>query len=274
MRIACVQDDVVFANPAANTDFVIQKLQSLKAQDVDLAVFPEAFLTGYCVGSPIEARNIALPIDERFLSRIGEAVDKFDIGCVVGYTAQAGDSGLINAAMLFEPGQPRRAYIKSHLPHLGFDRFAKPGNKLDVFDTRWGKIGILICFDLRPPEAARTLALKGAELIVLPTNWPIGAEVSADHVGIARAAENKVFFATCNRTGTENGTTFIGRSKIIHCSGRVLAEAGDGKETIIADIDLAEARQKRIVNIPGEYEMEVFACRQPDLYLPITQKDG
>lgn len=255
-------------------------LSELKEQGVDLAIFPEAYLTGYCVNTEAEAQEIAIravtdnnnevtKADPSLLT-IHEASEKLDIGCIVGF---AGNNGmdLYNGAILFEPGLAPRRYIKTHLPYLGYDRFAMSGDHLDVFTTKWGKIGILICFDQRPPEAARTLALKGADLIVLPTNWPIGAEVSAEHMSIARAAENKVFMATCNRVGVENGTTFIGKSKIIHCSGKVLASAGDGEETLIADIEVEESRQKRIINIPGEYEMEVFKSRKPALYTIITE---
>jgi 5-aminopentanamidase len=106
---------------------------------------------------------------------------------------------------------------------------------------------------------------------VLPTNWPEGAEVSAEHISIARAAENRVFLATCDRVGSENGFNFIGRSKIIHPSGRVLAAAGVDEETLIADVDLSEARQKRTVGIPGKYETEAFQSRRPDLYGTIVE---
>lgn len=276
MRIACVQTDVVFADPLANAARAIQKLEQIKEQGVDLAVFPEAYLTGYCVSTEQEAEDLAILAKtdakaelvsfHESLELIHAATERLDIGCVIGFAGKNSLEGRFNAAALFEPTQAPRLYRKTHLPFLGYDRFALPGLDLDVFETKWGKIGILICFDQRPPEAARTLALKGADLILLPTNWPIGAEVSAEHMSIARAAENKVFMATCNRVGVENGTTFIGKSKIIHCSGRVLVAAGDSEETLIADIDVEEARQKRIVNIPGEYEMEVFKSRQPFLY--------
>jgi predicted amidohydrolase len=271
MRIACVQTNVTFGNPDANASAAVDKLHFLKGEGVDLAVFPEAYLTGYCAGSQEEAESIALDLSgwsHPALSKILAACVDLDMGCVVGYAGKVAGK-LLNGATLFEPGVSPRQYLKTHLPFLGYDRFASPGHELPVFETRWGRIGILICFDLRPPEAARTLALKGADLIVLPTNWPVGAEVSADHVAIARAAENRVFMATCNRVGTENGTTFIGRSKIIGLGGQVIEAAGDQEEDLIADLDLPLARNKRIVNIPGEYEMEVFSCRQPELYKSI-----
>jgi 5-aminopentanamidase len=266
--------DVVFGDSAANADRAIQKLKELGDQGVDLAVFPEAFLTGYCVSSPAQAREISIPRNADAIQRMDDACQTHGVTVVVGFSELGADEKLYNTAVLLERGQAPRFYRKTHLPFLGLDRFTEVGDELEIFETRHGKIGILICFDLRPPEAARTLALKGAELIVLPTNWPVGAEVSADHVSIARAAENKVFVATCNRIGVENGTTFIGRSKIIHTSGRVLSAADGNESALVAEIDLSEARQKRIVNVPGEYEMEVFDCRQPELYEIIVKAKG
>jgi predicted amidohydrolase len=274
MRIACVQAGVEFDDPAANSAFAVTTLHELRKEGVDLAIFPEAFLTGYCVASAEAAEDIALPYapgDDlpASLSDIRLATESLGMGCIVGFLGRNGNT-LYNAAMLFEPGFEPRMYVKTHLPFLGYDRFATPGVDLPVFETRWGKIGIIICYDLRLPETARTLALKGAELIVLPTNWPVGAEMSAEHIAITRAVENRVFLATCNRVGVENGVTFIGQSRIVDPKGTVLAYAGAEPFTIYGDIDLAQARDKVIVNIPGEYEMALFGCRQPELYRVIS----
>lgn len=278
MRIACVQSNVVFNDPAANAKNLIQKLSDLKNQGVDFALFPEAYLTGYCVDGEVAAKEIAIPVKgegnlitkmPEYMTEIQAKCEELGMGCVFGFAGQDAE-GLYNAVALFEPGQPARWYLKVHLPYLGYDRYTRSGKELPVFETQWGKIGVLICFDQRPPEAARVLALKGADIILLPTNWPVGAEVSAEYMTIARASENRVFVATCNRVGVENGTKFIGLSKIVNISGKVLAAAGPEEEIIIADLDLPQARQKRIVNIPGEYEMEVFASRHPELYEVIS----
>lgn len=265
MRLACVQANVTYADPNTNARKAVETLERLKGDGVEFAVFPEAFLTGYCVDSRAEAERIAINRDDAALSLIRDAANRLDISVVVGY-AVADDGELYNEVALMEPGVRDRYYRKSHLPELGYDKFVVAGDELAVFDTRHGRIGLLICFDLRPPEAARVLALKGAELIILPTNWPNGAQVSAEHVSIARASENRVFIATCDRVGTENGFSFIGLSKIIAPNGKVLAEAGSDEEIIVADIDLAEARIKRNVVIPGKYEMTVFDSRRPELY--------
>jgi homoserine dehydrogenase len=283
MRIACIQADVVLGDPKANSSRVVRELRRLKEFGVDLAVFPECFLTGYCVSGEPEARSIALRVVTRDGLNVHEAPKPIldvqracaDLGihAVVGF---AGDSGtdLFNGAIMFGTRGEMLLYRKSHLPELGFDKFVKAGDRLPVFDTELGRIGILICFDQRVPESARVLALRGAELIVLPTNWPEGAENSADVMCVARAAENRVFYAACNRVGTERGFRFIGRSKILDPSGKILAAAGEGEETISADVDLSQARQKRAVVRPGEYEWTVFDSRRPELYGPITNDLG
>jgi predicted amidohydrolase len=266
MKVAAVQMDVFFGKTSANVARVVRHLNTLKTQKVDLAVFPEAALTGYCVDSVEEARAIAIEhTDKSALSEIQRNVDSLDLCAALGYTERVGDE-LYNVAAFFEPGQPLRTYRKTHLPFLGFDRFAQPGDRLEVWNTRLGRIAMLICFDLRFPEAARTVALKGAELIILPTNWPIGAEVSAEHIAIARAAENKIYLVACNRVGTEGGFRFIGKSKIIDPSGRVLAGAEAFDVIIVAEVNLAESREKRRIIIPGKYETETFSTRRVDLY--------
>lgn len=263
MRIACVQSNVVFADVLANVAAAARRLEDLAAKSVDLAVFPEAFLTGYCVESTADAQRIAT--NRTALNPLREACDRLRISAILGFAERDGDA-IHNSAALIEPNRPLQVYRKVHLPELGLDKFVSAGDELAVFDTAHGRIGILICFDLRVPEAARVLALKGAELIVLPTNWPEGAETSAEHVAIARAAENRVFVATCNRVGKENGFKFIGRSKIVSPGGQIIAEAASGEEVIIADIDMGEARIKRNVMIPGRYETTTFDCRRPELY--------
>lgn len=268
MRIACVQSDVVFGDPEANLRHAIATLERLSSDSVDLAIFPEAFLTGYCVESRAEADRIA--IERGVVAPLQESADRLSITAIVGFAERSGDA-LFNTAAMVQPGIEPVFYRKTHLPELGLDKFVVGGDDLPVFETRFGRIGILICFDLRIPEAARVLSLKGAQLIALPTNWPEGAETSAEHVVIARAAENRVFLAACNRVGTENGFRFIGRSKIVAPSGSVVAGAGSASETLVADIDLAEAKIKRNVMIPGRYETAVFDSRRPELYHGIEQ---
>jgi len=273
MRIACVQSNVVFGDPAANARNAVAKLEMLAEQSVQLAIFPEAYLTGYCVSSQADADAIAVPAGDDAIKTLREACDRLKMVAILGF-AEAQDGVVYNSAVLLESGVAPRFYRKSHLPDLGLDKFVQPGNEIAVFDTHLGRIGILICFDLRAPEATRSLALQGAELVALPTNWPEGAEVSADFITVARAAESRIFVATCNRVGEENGFRFIGRSKIVHPTGRVLAAAGADEDVLVADLHLPDAREKRTVAIPGKYETDVFSSRRPELYGRLVETAG
>jgi predicted amidohydrolase len=270
MRIACAQLAAQYGSFQANLNTAIGTLAKARELHVDLVVFPECFLTGYCVPDRAEAERIAVPTGA--LKPLEEKVEESGVGCVVGF-AESDDGALFNSAALLEPGQPCRVYRKTHLPELGLDKHVKAGDQLEVFETRWGQIGILICFDLRHPEPSRCLAVQGADLIVLPTNWPEGAFASPKFIAPARAAENKVFLATCNRPDTENGYRFIGKSGVYDVGGNALALAGEEETLLLADIDLPLARNKRTVVRPGEYEIVVLESRRPELYSPLSAQE-
>ena len=276
MRVACAQLNVAFDRPEVNVAKAIQVLRDSNQNGVDLVVLPECFLTGYCVSTREDAARISLEIPgsgEQYLKQISAECQTLGIHCVVGFAQKSG-SDLFNSAALVEPSGKINYYQKTHLPHLGYDRFASPGSELTVFDCDLGKIGVLICFDLRHPEPTRVLALQGAELIVLPTNWPVGAHAGPNFVASTRAAENRVFFATCNRVGDENSFSFIGQSGIYEVTGLPLAKAGTEEEIIVADIDLAEARIKKTVIRPDEYEITMFQSRRPELYGELIRSDS
>ncbi len=190
---------------------------------------------------------------------------------VVGFIEKDGAKHY-NSAMLVGPQGLIGSYRKIHLPFLGVDRFLTPGDRpFHVFDLPFGKVGINICYDASFPEASRVLKLLGAELIVLPTNWPPGAWRTPEFVVNTRAQENHLFFAAANRVGLERGWQFIGRSKAVDCLGDTLVEAGsDGEEIIFAEFDLREANNNRIVNVAGAYEIDRMADRRPELYKPIS----
>jgi 5-aminopentanamidase len=266
-RVACRQCDVRLGDFEANVKAAIEAVHEAGATSIDILVMPECALTGYAVRSKADAERIAVEAER--LAPLAEACDAAGVTAVVGFAERDGDR-LFNSAALLEPGAEARVYRKTHLPELGYDKFVSPGDRLPVFDTRHGRIGVLVCFDLRHPEATRVLALEGADLIVLPTNWPEGAYAGPQFVAAARAAENKVWFATCNRVGTE--FRFIGQSGLYDPGGNALARAGEGDETIVAEMDLPKARDKRNVIVPGEYEITMDVSRRPELYGPIVRR--
>jgi predicted amidohydrolase len=178
---------------------------------------------------------------------------------------------LRNVAALITPDGNVRTYCKSHLPVLGVDRFVSPGEELPVFDTPVGRIGILICYEWRFPEVARVLALKGAQILAGPTCWPEGARVISELLIPARAAENRVWIVSASRVGSDGKGDYIGKSAILDPEGKTVAQLADTEAVLTADIDPGAASGKLLVRKPGEYEIDLFADRKPELYPLIAE---
>lgn len=267
IRVAAAQFDPHLGDVGYNVARIEALLDQAAGNGAGLVVFPECAIAGYTVGSLDEARALAQPLDGDATRAIAARCAARKMHCVVG-TLLAQDNRVHNAALLIGPQGVIGVYHKAHLPYCGADRFIHKGDTgFQVFDTPAGRIGMLICYDLRFPEAARALALRGADIIALPTNWPIGAETAPEFMARARAFENRVFVIACNRVGVERGAHYIGRSCIVAPSGRHLADASPSEEEIIfADIDPRQARAKRLVIAPGEFEMDFFGDRRPELY--------
>ena len=122
----------------------------------------------------------------------------------------------------------------------------------------------------RVPETTRVLALLGADLAILPTNWADKAMKTSGLMPKARALENHIYFAAVDRVGTESGFHYIGQSSLIDFNGDVLDSAEHDRDAILyAVIDPAAARSKLVVNIPAEYEIDRVNWRRPDMYGPL-----
>jgi predicted amidohydrolase len=116
------------------------------------------------------------------------------------------------------------------------------------------------------------MALDGAELIVLPTNWPPAATCFAAHTINTRAMENHVYYMSVNRIGSERGFSFIGTSRICDPTGKTIAAADHQDEAILyADIDPAWARNKHLIRTPGKHEIHRWHDRRPEFYGRIVE---
>jgi len=178
------------------------------------------------------------------------------------------------------------SYRKVHLPYLGVDRFLDFGDRpfaVHVVNSSPAaqssraalRIGLNICYDSGFPESSRVLALAGADLVILPTNWPNGAETLAEHAIATRALENAIYYAAVNRVGEERGFRFIGRSRICDPSGKTLAVGSEADEEILyAEIDIEQARTKTIVRVPGKHLVDRVADRRPEFYVSLAEPHG
>ena len=271
-KIAAVQMDCTFADQANNLDTIRARLREAADNGAQLVIFPECALPGYCYDSKAEAMPFAEPIPGPSTQQLAADCAKLNVYIVVGLLEVAGDN-LFNVCTLIGPTGIVARYRKIHLPFLGVDRFTTPGDQpFAVHDLGGLRVGMNICYDGSFPESARCLMLLGADLIVLPTNWPTGAISTARTLIPARALENHVYYAAVNRIGTERGFRFIGMSRILGCTGEFLAVSEDDQPTILyAEIDPEKARNKHLVNIPGKYELHRLKDRRPAMYGAIVK---
>lgn len=272
VKIAAVQMDPKIMGKRVNLDKILLEAKSAAGNNVDLIVFPECALTGYVFASREEAIPFMETIPGPSTHELVACCKELGVHIIIGLLEIDADR-CFNTAIIVAPQGLIGKYRKIHLPFLGIDRFVDPGDQaFQVYPTPIGNIGLHICYDCNFPESARVMTLAGADILALPTNWPEGRGKVAKYVINTRAYENKVHLVAVNRVGTERGTRFIGNSKIVDAWGDTLAEASSDQEEIIyAEISIAEARQKRIVFKPGEFELDFIGDRRPELYGELTR---
>jgi predicted amidohydrolase len=272
MKIAGVQMDVQLGDVAGNLEKMGAFLRRTSAEGAVLTVFPECAATGYCFDTLVDARRIGQAVPGPATEVLARACKETHSYVVFGTLEVDGDD-LFNAAVLVGPDGVIGCYRKVHLPYLGVDRFTTPGNRpFAVHAAGDLRVGMNICYDASFPEAARALALLGADLIVLPTNWPPGSECTAACCINSRALENGVYYLAVNRVGEERGFRFIGQSRACDPWGHTLAVAEGTDETIVyAEIDVDRARNKHYVRVPGAHEIDRFADRRPEMYTLLTK---
>lgn len=271
LRVALAQMEPRIFEKKRNLERAGELLRIAAHRGAKLVILPECATTGYVFNSREEALPLAENIPGPSTNALAKICGELQLHVVVGLLESDGDH-LYNAAALIGPQGLLGSYRKAHLPLLGVDRFVDGGSgPFKAFNTPVGKIGLLICYDATFPEASRALALGGAEIIALPTNWPSGRDKVPAFVVNSRALENRVHFLACNRVGTERGFTFIGKSKIADATGETLASADSFEEIVYADLDLAQARTKTTVFTPGQFELHLFEDRRPELYGAVTQ---
>lgn len=272
IKIAGLQMEPVILDKAGNLARCLEMIDVAAREGARLVLLPEAALSGYVFSSLEEALPVVETVPGPSTERIKDYCRELKVHVVIGLLEE--DRGKhYNTAVLVGPSGLIGKYRKSHLPYVGIDRFLNHGDlPWQVYDTDIGKIGLGICYDLDFPEHARVMALMGAEVIALVTNWPQGVEFAPEHLVHTRAIENSVYCLAVNRVGEERGIKFFGRSKFVDCQGRTIAEGKAYREDILyAEINPALSRQKHRVRIPGEFEVNLIGDRRPELYGMLAQ---
>lgn len=272
VKIAAVQTNPTIMQNRSNMDKIVARVQNAAGNGAQLIVFPECALTGYMFSSREEALPFMETIPGPGTDELVAQCNKLRVHVVIGLL-EIDHNKYFNAAVLVGPDGLIGSYRKNHLPFLGIDRYLDRGDRpFEVYKTPIGNIGLHICYDGHFPESARVMTLLGADILVLPTNWPEGRKKVPKFVISTRAYENKVHFVAVDRVGKERDASFIGNSLIVNALGDTLAEAsGDKEETIYGDVKLADARQKKVVFEAGKFEMNFIQDRRPEFYGKISE---
>ena len=247
MRVGFVQNNPVFANIQENLNRV-EKL--LAGQSADLFVLPELFATGYQFKDQEESRSLAELVPKGVTTSMLTAIaKKTNTFIIAGLVETEGDQ-VYNSAVVTGPEGYIGKYRKLHLFGTEKGCFQQGNLPLQVFDIAGAKVGVMICFDWRFPETARTLALMGADLIAHPSNLVL---THCPQAMITRCLENRVFAITADRVGAENRLegeeplNFIGQSQVVDPNGNILIRASMTDEEVhVVQLDLNLARNKSL----------------------------
>lgn len=274
VRVAVAQfnPQVGLGNLESNALAVRQRMQQAAKEGANLIVLPELATTGYCFDSREEAFAHAEPVPDGRTVRGWVAFAKEQQVYIVGCLPEVDGQQLFDTAVLVGPEGYVGKYRKTHLWNEE-KLFFTPGNLgFPVFDTRIGRIALLVCWDIWFPETARIVSQLGADIICIPTGWvwtppPLydaSGTCMAAYLTMTAAHANNVFIATADRIGTERGAGFMGNSLIAGTNGWPIGRiAGPNEDTILyADIDVVQARTAPIWNQLNDLQRD----RRTDLY--------
>ncbi|MFD1702915.1 nitrilase family protein [Methylopila henanensis] len=269
LQVSCIQFEPVFGDVDGNVARSSELIWDAARSGSRLIVLPELANTGYVFESAEEVAALAEEVPAGPTSKAwGALARELGVHIVAGIAERAGDA-LYNSALVTGPDGYVGVYRKAHL----WDRenlfFRKGDVGFPVFDTALGKVGVAICYDGWFPETFRQLALGGAEIVCVPTNWvpmpgqPEGEAAMANTLHRAAAHSNGVFIACADRVGVERGQPFEGQSLIIGPKGWTIAgpASRDRPETITAVIDLDQAAAKQLSAFNS-----VLSDRRADVY--------
>jgi predicted amidohydrolase len=265
-RIGFVQSEPRFGETAANVERLGAQVRRVEA---DLLVLPELCHSGYLFRDRAELARLAEPIPDGPTSRALLALARERKTTLVAGICERDGERFYNSAAVYTPSGLAGVYRKIHL-FKDEKLYFTPGDRpLTVFTVAGIRIGVIVCFDWRFPEATRVLALAGANVIAHPANlvMPYCQEVMR-----ARAIENRVFAATANRVGADERSDgareeFTGQSQVVDPDGRLPVRAADhGEAEGVVDVDLAAAHRKRVTE-----RNDLFADRRPEFYRSLVE---
>jgi NAD+ synthase (glutamine-hydrolysing) len=243
----------------ANLKMHVETMEQAAAQGVNLLVFPELSLTGYVLRDLVQEVAIDLQDGSSPLSELADAAGRLGLDVTVGFVEEGTRKKFHIASAYISKGEVLHVHRKVYLPTYTFfdeGRYFAPGNRFEAFDTRFGRVGMLICEDFWHLSSPYLLWMDGADVLLLMSSSPgrglhqPGRMDSIQHVELANqmfANFFTVFVAHANRVGFEDGLNFWGGSTLFGPDGQLVAHAPYFQEALLtAEIDMADIRRARV----------------------------
>jgi predicted amidohydrolase len=255
IHAAAIQFNVKQGDVDANLDYVREALVRVSAKGANLAVLPEMWSSGF---SYKDLNELALRT-QGIVEELLELSSRLKL-VIIGSMPEPNGDKVFNTVYVLDNGSVVGVYRKMHLfSLLGEERAFSGGNSWLCANTSLGKIGVIICYDLRFPELSRRLAVEGAEVICVPAQWPKPRQEHWYTLLRARAMENQLFIVACNACGIIGKLDFFGKSMIIDAKGDLLAEADEREREISAPLDMQAMTTWR-------EQIPCFNDRKPECY--------
>lgn len=271
VTVACAQLPLATGDADANRARARFAIESAAAAGARVVVLPELCNSGYVFSGPDEARTLAETSTGPTVSGWQALARRLGVLIVGGFCELDLQGRLRNSAAVVDPSGLQAIYHKAHL----WDRetlIFTPGDvPPPVVETRFGRIGVMVCYDLEFPEWVRLAALAGTQLLCVPTNWPRFPRPDGERPmevvrAQASAAVNRMFIAVCDRVAGERDTDWVGGSVVIDADGWPLTPSLiERPGQVAASCDLSEAADKSI----SEHN-DVHGDRRPWLYRGIV----
>ncbi len=262
VKLALIQFQSLLGDVESNTEKAAKMCTEAASKGANVICLPEMFSTGYnlnLIGDSLY--YLSENANRKTISKL-QNVAKENSCYIVAPIAMYNTSlrVLQNCAVVIDcEGGVLGIYEKTHL-WMNEQLYFKPGNSFPVFSTKYGKIGVMICYDLSFPEVARILTMKGAEIILCPAAWEINSKNLWNRGLEQRAVENTVFVAGVNRVGVEGDLHLCGSSKVCNPCGEVLVTSKESIEEIIyCTLDMREILDARA-------KLPHLKDRKPELY--------
>lgn len=266
VHLALAQFESTLCEPVINTKKACSMIEQAAGEGSDMVVFPELFSTGYhlnTIGSHL--MDLAEPANGSTVCALQKAAQAAHCYVVAGLALTHHLTGIpYNSSVIIDrDGSLLGTYDKQHL-WSDEKAYFRPGQHTPVFDTDFGRVGIMICYDMGYPEVARMLTLQGADLIICLAAW-CAEDVDVWEINVhARALENTVYLAAVNRFGREGDLFMPGRTLVCNPRGRAVARLQEEKEGILhATVNLQDIAEFRT-------RSPYLRDRRPELYKSLS----